>query len=284
MTMTQMAHSNVRAAVAAWPLGVQHLISAVNPSFAARTRVIERASTLTTNQLRKVVGDAYTAVVSEVSASSCPHPVRFWNFLPSIHADMGGGLDRYMVFNAGRLDGFERAMQSTDAVQGRVATASAVGHDGDDLVIHCLSADRPGRPVTNPRQIDPVRYSARYGPRPPCFARATAVPGDGGSTRLFVGGTASIRGEASLHDRHLAEQIEETFANLAAVVTAASAAVKLPLARFTELRVYHAAQAVPSILRDAVAAAFVNVKAVEFVRADLCRAELLVEIEGLAEI
>ena len=44
-----------------------------------------------------------------------------------------------------------------------------------DLMIDALSAASPGIAVENPRQIPSYRYARRYGPRPPCFARATLL-------------------------------------------------------------------------------------------------------------
>ena len=52
-------------------------------------------------RLERAVDDAY-AVLADALAASGHQPVRFWNFVPGIHADMGDGRDRYMVFNAGR--------------------------------------------------------------------------------------------------------------------------------------------------------------------------------------
>src|SRR5687768_13578564 len=71
------------------------------------TTQIPDCAALDAPALEQAVGDAY-AVVAEALRSSGHHPVRFWNFVPGIHADMGGGRDRYMVFNAGRYAAFER--------------------------------------------------------------------------------------------------------------------------------------------------------------------------------
>ena len=78
-----------------------------------------------------------------------------------------------MVFNAGRYDAFAggHGVARTDAQP--LATASAVGIDGQDLVdlLPCLG--HAGTPVENPRQKSSWQYSARYGPVPPSFTRAT---------------------------------------------------------------------------------------------------------------
>jgi enamine deaminase RidA (YjgF/YER057c/UK114 family) len=148
----------------------------------------------------------------------------------------------------------------------------------------------PGRPVENPRQVPAYSYSTRYGPLPPCFARATVVPDPGSAcdARLLVGGTASIVGEDSRHDSDAARQAIETFANLAHLLAAATGRPaggvdeQGPLDAFTDVRVYVVRVEDAARVRELVRSRFSPDARVEFAQADLCRRELLVEIEGLA--
>ncbi|MES1240407.1 MAG: pteridine-dependent deoxygenase like protein [Acidobacteriota bacterium] len=215
---------------------------------------------------------AYEQIRSELVSRGAVHPVRLWNHIPGIHEPMGDGLDRYMVFNAGRYEALSEWFGGDQAFDTRVASASGVGHQGRDLVIHCLASERPGRAVDNPRQTAPYRYSRKYGPLPPCFARATRIEA-GGRPLVLVGGTASIVGEESVHLGDLARQTEETLANLAALA---------PLAGYRELRVYYPDPEKLGELRELLEGAFPRAGRIEWMRADLCRSELLVEIEGLA--
>src|SRR5205814_10312109 len=109
-----------------------------------------------------------------------------------------------------------------DAFARLVTAASGVGHDRQDLVIHALGACAPAAPISNPRQIAPYRYSRRFGPLPPCFARATLLRDQHSATLLLVGGTASIRGEDSVHAENLKQQTRETLENLACLVASAA--------------------------------------------------------------
>ncbi len=103
-------------------------------------------------------------------------------------------------------------------------TASAVGVREGPLVIHALGLEAPGRPLENPRQVPAYSYSRRYGPLPPCFARATLVQVPREERPwLLVGGTASILGEDSIHVRDPRRQAVETFENLARLVESARA-------------------------------------------------------------
>jgi chorismate lyase/3-hydroxybenzoate synthase len=218
--------------------------------------------------------------------------VRVWNFIPGILEPLGHLQHRYMAFNAGRFAAFEEWYRGKDSFDQAIATASGVGHVGDDLIVHCLACARAGAPVENPRQVPSYRYSKRYGPLPPCFARATRLTFDTEQGPvLLVGGTASIRGEETVHPGQLEEQAEETVLNLAALVRAAvvdDAARELDdtaiLQLFEHLRVYYVCGADAPRVGEIVSSKFFDVKNVEIAQADLCRSGLLIEIEGLARL
>lgn len=257
---------------------------------------LPQARLLTPSAFESRTADVYRAIEQQLAASPTPRPVRFWNFLPGIHTPCGDGTDRYMSFNAGRFAAFSTWLGGHREFDRTVPTASAVGVEGDDLVVLALASAAPGVPIANPRQIAPHRYSRRFGPRPPCFARATVLPGHlDRPTRILVGGTASIRGEESIHLESLQRQIDETLHNLAHLIRAAAERdaptdadlsprqIHDLLSGFVDLRVYHPRAGDRDAIVARVAPAFPASCRIEFVRADLCRAELLVEIEGLAQ-
>ena len=237
--------------------------------------------------LQRAVCTLYLDIASRLGELGARHAVRFWNFIPRIHARMGsrdgGILDRYMVFNAGRYAAYVRWHGQKD-VGGQAATATGIGHSGNDLVVHCLSGARAGEPIENPRQVPAYRYSRRRGPMPPCFARATLV-GSARSPVLLVGGTASVLGEQSVHLGDVRAQALETFWNMAALVggNGRERTRREALARYRTLRIYAVLGSDASVVRSLAAEHFPSVEVVECVRADVCRRTLLVEIEGTAD-
>jgi chorismate lyase / 3-hydroxybenzoate synthase len=255
----------------------------------AASRVLAVISTAVTGaramsreRLRAAVGDAYIAIGRALTALGRV-PIRFWNFVPDPGEPMGDGLDRYMVFNAGRFDGYTQWLGSSNEFGRLLPTASAVGVISDDLVVYCLASDMRGTPVENPRQKPAYKYSRRFGPMPPCFSRAT-IAAVNGERRLLVGGTASIVGEDSLHEGDVAAQLEETFRNLEALIDAAGEdSSTTALSRLVDLRVYVARpEDVPAV------AAALSTRCprarVDLAVARVCRPELLVEIEGVAAL
>lgn len=238
--------------------------------------------------------ETYQLIRAAVASSENRWPVRVWNFIPHIHQPLDAERDRYMVFNTGRFKAYCDWFGGRENFPGRVPTASGVGHRGTDLAIHCLAVDRPGTSIENPRQVPAFGYSRRYGPQPPCFARGTLLPtGADRSHALLIGGTASIRGEQSMYVESLEQQTDETLANLASLIRAAAEQAGTTLAEDDEsalatmrsMRVYHPRESDRDWIASTVSRRFPNAAVaaeIEFHRADLCRAELLIEIEGVA--
>lgn len=240
------------------------------------TRRLDGATSLPAEALAEAVAGLYSQLARDLTCQE-QFPLRIWNFVPDIQAPMSCG-DRYMAFNAGRFAAYTRWFGDADRFSAAIPTASGVGVDGDALWVHVLSAPSPGTPIENPRQIPAYRYSRRYGQRPPCFARATEF-----DDQLLIGGTASIIGEDSLHDEDLGTQTHETLRNLAALIQSATRCpLDHALDRLIDVRVHVSdpafATTVATILDEQIAADC----RVEFVGAQLCRRELLVEIEGRA--
>jgi len=254
------------------------------------SRIVARipdARSLDPDALSSSVCEAYTSI-DRLLSSQTRHAIRYWNFVPGI-GERFGSLDRYMVFNRGR---YAALMRSHDArPTGRspvLATASAVGVESQDVVIECLASDAPGIPVENPRQTSAWNYSPCYGPRPPCFARATIARIDD-RPWLLIGGTASVVGEESRHERDLGAQIAETLDNLTALVEAAHRALGSDpkdgdyLAQIVDARVYVSHREDGNAVAPVVQARLPNA-GVELAVATVCRPELLVEIEGRASL
>jgi chorismate lyase/3-hydroxybenzoate synthase len=241
---------------------------------------------------QRTVAEAYRALFRPLSGAAASHPVRLWAFVPDIHARMGPGLDRYMVFNGGRFEAFSDWYGGKDAFPRAIATASAVGVRGDALVLYAWALERPGHPVENPRQVPAYRYSRRFGPLPPCFSRAMVVDDPVlERRRVLIGGTASIRGEESMHLGDVGAQIEETFANLATLIVTATGTAGAPpcaeeaaLGRLRALRVYHPRPQDAPAIRAALVGRCPGLTSLEVLGAELCRPELLVEIEGVAAV
>jgi chorismate lyase / 3-hydroxybenzoate synthase len=208
-------------------------------------------------------------------------PSRFWNFIPGINRVVGE-LDVYKMFCLGRSEAFAPWSEGHDNT--RLPAASAVGTPDDQLTVVMLCTAEPMVPVENPQQIPAYRYPQRYGPRAPSFARASLV--GSAAPELYVSGTASIVQSESMHEGDPASQLALACDNIDLVVRASAPAKVEP----SERMLRHTAQSVRMYLRNPVdwnvigdlasqrltpEAGVLNV-----VQADICRPELLVEVEA----
>jgi enamine deaminase RidA (YjgF/YER057c/UK114 family) len=230
---------------------------------------------------------AYLDIFAALEAAGGPrrvHPVRLWNYVPRIneqeHVD---GMERYRLFNIGRQQAFVEA--GHDAFEGAPA-ACALGTRGGGLAIRFLAARTAPVVLENPRQVPAYRYSAQFGPRSPTFSRAVLADAGAGRVALFVSGTASIVGEQSCHAGDVPAQLGETLRNLQTMFDTAQ---QRCTARFTpadfEAVVYvRHAEHLPAIRHgvEGWRGLSSHVAAPVYVEADICRSELLLEIEGHA--
>jgi len=243
------------------------------------TAVVAHANWLSAEGLRASVAALYESVLGAMKASGFPHPVRMWSFVPGIHERLAAGMDRYRLFNLGRYDAFARCLGEPASFANFLPAATAVGHFGDDLVVCALGLRTPGMAIENPRQVPASAYSRAHGPRPPCFARAMIAQLPTGS-RLLVSGTASIRGEDSVHAGSLTDQLDETFKNLDRLVRNVDGVDRFSLKGVESARVYFPRATDRALLTAAVPKRLPESATVEFVPAWICREELLVEIEA----
>lgn len=231
--------------------------------------------------LQQATETAYRAIFRLTDSLGFPHILRFWNYM----ADITGhshDLERYRQFNMGRQDGFLGSGRQVTG--GVVPAASAVGFESGPLTVYFL-AGRGSAPVAieNPRQVSAYSYPREYGPRSPTFSRATMAR-LGGSDVLFLSGTASIVGHRTLHAGDVAAQVRETLANITAMVAEANRVA--PAAGFTlgdlcyKVYVRHEKDvgAIHAELLQALGAS----ARLMFLKADICRADLLMEIEATA--
>src|SRR5438128_2687197 len=106
------------------------------PAFTLVTACVARAAALDSAAFERCANDAYRAIAEIVQSRPHRHVVRFWNHIPDIRRTNERGLDRYMVFNSGRFAACSQWFGGPAAFDRLLPTASAVGHAGDDLVVH----------------------------------------------------------------------------------------------------------------------------------------------------
>jgi enamine deaminase RidA (YjgF/YER057c/UK114 family) len=229
--------------------------------------------------LQAATADAYGRIFRRLDAEGFPHLWRTWNYLADINGE-SHGLERYRQFNIGR----QQAFAAHGRLQGRpIPPACALGVRSGPLTIAFLAGRTAPVPVENPRQMSAYHYPAQYGPRSPTFSRA-ALARLPGQELLFISGTASIVGHRTLHLGDVAGQTRETVANIAAVLAEANKLARTQPYVLAELgcRAYLRHGDDLPVVRQLLEELLGPQAHVVYVQADVCRADLLVEVEASA--
>jgi chorismate lyase/3-hydroxybenzoate synthase len=209
---------------------------------------------------------AYARLIGDVRAAGYPYFVRMWNYLGGIN-DHDREAERYQLFCAGRHDAFVAAGYHHDV---DLPAASAVGMRGRGLVTYFLAAREPGVQVENPRQVAAYRYPPEYGRKSPSFSRATVW-----KDRVFVSGTSSVRGHATVHAGDVAAQLDETLQNIEAVLAQTGRTTSNVISAKTYIRRPDDYDLIAARLDGLLPSNL-------YLQADICRADLLLEIECVA--
>lgn len=229
------------------------------------------------DDLEAAARDLYRKIFA---ATEGRHLYRVWNYVPQINA-VENGLENYRRFCRGRSLAFEAHFGAR--YQRQLPAASAVGATSGPLAIAFVAGDAVPRHFENPRQVPAFEYPPDYGPRAPSFSRATLVTA-GKQRKLFISGTAAIRGHATIAAGDLAGQLACTRENLNLIASTAGAGadfgardgwqrtVKVYIRRAADLR---------AVQQDLQRHLVRPDESVTYLLADLCRSDLLVEIEAV---
>jgi enamine deaminase RidA (YjgF/YER057c/UK114 family) len=221
--------------------------------------------------------------------------VRTWFYLGGI-TDPEGDTQRYKELNRARTDfykdiSFQDKLLLPDPPQGIYPASTGIGMDGRSLVGSCLSVqtDEKGARLValeNPQQTPAYAYHPKYSPQSPKFSRAMALA-IRRSVTTWISGTASIVNSESKHDGNPERQTEQTLDNIEKLISSENfkfhglKGAGLTLNNLAKVRVYVKHAEHLKAVRGVCERRF-GLLPIIYAVADVCRPELLVEIEGVA--
>ena len=229
------------------------------------------------------------------AATDFEHVVRTWFYLGGI-TEPEGARQRYMEMNRARADfyreiSFGRSLLEADVLHGTYPASTGIGMRGTGLVGGCLALQTRREDAVlihleNPQQTPAYAYHSRYSPQSPRFSRGMSlVLGDYITT--WISGTASIVNSESRHGGDIQRQTEQTIDNIERLMGPENFAahglrsVGATLQDLAKVRVYVKRQEDFLKCKAICERRFGRVPTIYAV-ADVCRPELLVEIEGVA--
>jgi len=242
---------------------------------------------------RKAAEHAFDMMVSLLAGEkmSMDNLVRQWNYIGNI-LDVKNGFQNYQIFNEVRSEcyGRYRKIESFPA-----ATGVGMKHGGVILDFYAITSNGHLKviPVKNPNQVNPYEYSQKMlkgttanGMKikhPPQFERALLVSGSE-STVLIISGTASIVGQETIGRGDVAEQTVVTIENINKLkdlnlISQIPGISNPEHDRFALLRVYIKMKEDFNTVKLICEDTFPGIPKV-YIEADICRDELLTEIEA----
>lgn len=230
----------------------------------------------------------------EAAGAGFDQVVRTWIYVNRITAEQAGR-ERYKELNRARTD-FYAGIRFAGRVRAGTPpgtsfpASTGIGTGGDRITMACLAmqSSRPDVfivPLENPQQTPAFAYQPLYSPQSPKFSRAMAVV-QGHFITTLISGTASIVDSRTVHPGNADRQTRQTIENIENLVSAENFARHgLPGAGATlkdvaKLRVYVKRPEDYETCRRAVEQALPGVPAI-YLQADVCRPDLLVEIEAV---
>ena len=224
---------------------------------------------------------AYREFLDVIHSAGYPHLIRIWNYFPHINDDQNG-VERYKQFCAGRSEAFS---ERPGGALKEFPAANAVGTGKGPLAIYCLASKKKASHQENSRQVSAYMYPEQYGRHSPSFARATFKDW-GKYAQFYISGTASIVGHESRHPDDLVQQVREISRNVKALLDAQfHQQGRGDGNRFAEdmamMKIYLRDRKLFPVIKEEWENKLGWKGPALYLLGDICRSELLLEIEGI---
>lgn len=219
--------------------------------------------------------------------------IRQWNYIGNI-TGCNNNEQIYQIYNNSRSQFYQKSLWPNG-----YPAATGIGAQFNGLIVSCIalksinSNSQKVYPLNNPLQIAAHSYSKEVLigstqtslKETPKFERAKLID-FANNIYCFISGTASIRGEYSTHIQSPKKQTELTLSNIEYLISSENlrqnSCPNVSL-KICNLRVYIKNKAHYQIIRETVEERFPSIPTI-YLFTDICRQELLVEIEGVCQL
>jgi enamine deaminase RidA (YjgF/YER057c/UK114 family) len=228
--------------------------------------------------------------ILDIEGMSFNHIVRQWNYIGNI-LDINDGFQNYQVFNEVRSEYYQK-YRTIPAYPAATGIGMNLGGVSIDFCAVMSKNKILINPVHNPNQLDAYKYGQEMlkgasteasVKHPPQFERALLLTGNLRST-LFISGTASIIGQDTIGIGDIEKQTVVTIENINNLADQRRIGTMIPdkgleWGKFILLRVYVKNQSDFVKVKAICGEYFPEVPAI-YIESDICRDNLLVEIEA----
>jgi enamine deaminase RidA (YjgF/YER057c/UK114 family) len=243
--------------------------------------------------------EAFSALGKVLSAvnASFTDVARVWLYQGNITEEEEDGTERYRELNRARTDFFENydfatnPLAAADHGHAIYPASTGIGTLEHGLVTSCLAVQTDRKDVQilsleNPLQTSAFDYPKEYSRKSPKFSRAMAIR-IGNHLTTWVSGTASIINAETVYCGDIAGQTEQTLDNIEKLIAPENFANQgwpdagARLTDLAKIRVYVKHTKDFEACKAVCERRLGRIPAI-YAQADVCRPDLLVEIEGVA--
>lgn len=233
--------------------------------------------------LEKATYFAYRKIIDLLDQQGYSHLLRVWNYFPDINKTVDS-IERYRQFCIGRYN----ALKVSSETEKSLPAASAIGTGSPGLLVNFIASRTPGTQVENPKQTSAFHYPPEYGPKSPSFSRAVLKQWNK-HAHLYISGTASILGHATTHINDVTSQFKQALENIEILlgrtdlqrISSDNPSKLSSISDISLWKIYiRHPEDIDKIQPIALKALGRNAP-VMFLQGDICRSELLIEVEGI---
>lgn len=223
---------------------------------------------------------AYSMIFDLLYEHGYPYLIRTWNYFSGVTHEEAGSNNNYQLFCSGRNYAYEQHHIPSQPYP----AATVIGTQDDSLQIYFIASKSGGIGIENANQVSAFEYPSSYSEDPPLFSRAL-LHRNIQQEILFISGTASITGHNTQYEGDVSRQTEVCLENIQHLITTAiheHQFAKISISDLTQLKIYiKHAQHLDTVKTHLQQQFGVNTPTV-YLQGDMCRSNLLVEIEALA--
>lgn len=214
---------------------------------------------------------------------------RQWNYIEDI-TQIEENHQHYQDFNDSRSHFYAKAEWRSG-----YPAATGIGTQCGGVMVEIIAIsgnELINQPLDNPLQVAAHHYSEEVllGEADSTFSRRTTpkferarVVGSPGNQIVFISGTAAIRGELSLNEDDVLEQTKITMENIDYLISTKNYHSESTSRTYKMLRIYIKTPSMMNLVHEYMKEHYPGTTQI-FVCADVCREELLIEIEGIAAL
>ena len=199
--------------------------------------------------------------------------VKIWHYLPELLKAYPDKKTNYSLLCESREEIYRNFYKNSD-----YPAATVIGIEGNKILIYFLAAScETYEVIENERQVSSYNYPQNIFSEKPMFSRAVSFSfKDNIQKKIMISGTASIKGYESVHESDVAKQLDEALKNYKTFAKLESNPSNICRVYLTKYQTENLSMVAKKLEN------FFGTSQYILLQGDICRSELLIEIEGVS--